>query len=71
MIIFEILREAGLRMPKYVGQAISIVGALVLGDAAVNARIVSAPIVIITALTGISSVMLPQVLGMVQIRIVF
>ena len=71
MIVFEILKEAGLRMPKYVGQAISIVGALVLGDAAVNARLVSAPIVIITALTGISSLMLPQVLGMVEIRIIF
>ena len=48
MIIFEILKEAGLRMPKHVGGAITIVGALVLGDAAVNARLVSAPIVMIT-----------------------
>ena len=71
MIVFEILKEAGLRMPKYIGQAISIVGALVLGDAAVNARLVSAPIVIITALTGIASIMLPQVLGIVEIRIIF
>lgn len=71
MIVFEILKEAGLRMPKYIGQAISIVGALVLGDAAVNARLVSAPIIIITALTGISSIMLPQVLGIVEIRIIF
>jgi spore germination protein KA len=71
MIIFEILREAGLRMPKQVGGAISIVGALVLGDAAVNARLISAPIVIITAITGISSIMLPQVLGLVEIRIIF
>jgi len=71
MIIFEILKEAGLRMPKQVGGAISIVGALVLGDAAVSARLVSAPIVIITAITGISSIMLPQVLGLVEIRIIF
>lgn len=71
MIVFEILKEAGLRMPKYIGQAISIVGALVLGDSAVNARLISAPIVIITALTGISSIMLPQVLGIVEIRIIF
>jgi spore germination protein KA len=71
MLIFEILKEAGLRMPKHVGGAISIVGALVLGDAAVNARLVSAPIVIITAVTGISSIMLPQVLGILEIRIIF
>ncbi|WAG68305.1 spore germination protein [Clostridium sp. CF011] len=71
MIVFEILKEAGLRMPKHIGGAISIVGALVLGDAAVNARLVSAPIVIVTALTGISSIMLPQVLGIVEIRIIF
>lgn len=71
MIIFEILREAGLRMPKQVGGAISIVGALVLGDAAVSARLVSAPIVIITAITGIASIMLPQVLGLIEIRIIF
>ena len=71
MIIFEILKEAGLRMPKQVGGAISIVGALVLGDAAVSARLVSAPIVIITAITGIASIMLPQVLGLVEIRIIF
>ncbi|MBU3146650.1 spore germination protein [Clostridium sp. CF012] len=71
MIIFEILKEAGLRMPKQVGTAISIVGALVLGDAAVSARLISAPIVIITALTGIASIMLPQVLGLIEIRIIF
>ena len=71
MIIFEILKEAGLRMPKYIGGAITIVGALVLGDAAVSARLVSAPVVIITAITGIASIMLPQVLGIVEIRIIF
>ena len=71
MITFEILKEAGLRMPKYIGGAITIVGTLVLGDAAVNARLVSAPVVIITAITGIASLMLPQVLGIVEIRILF
>ncbi|MFA6807516.1 MAG: spore germination protein [Eubacteriales bacterium] len=53
-IIFEVLREAGVRMPKPVGQAVSIVGALVLGEAAVSAGIVSAPAVIVIAFTGIS-----------------
>jgi spore germination protein KA len=71
MIVFEILREAGLRMPKHIGGALTIVGTLVLGDAAVNARIVSAPIVIITSLTGLASIMLPQVLGIVVIRVIF
>lgn len=71
MLIFEILREAGLRMPKNVGGAISIVGALVLGDAAVNAKLASAPIVMITAITGLTTIMLPQVLGIIEIRIIF
>lgn len=54
-IIFEILREAGVRLPRPVGQAVSIVGALVIGEAAVSAGIVSAPMVIMVALTAISS----------------
>lgn len=54
-ITFEILREAGIRMPRVVGSAISIVGALVLGQAAVEAGIISAVVVIIIALTAISS----------------
>lgn len=63
LLIFEIIREAGIRMPSAIGQAVSIVGALVLGDAAVAARVVSAPIVIVTAITGISSFLLPKMLG--------
>lgn len=52
LIVFEILRETGTRMPTYIGQALSIVGALVLGTAAVDARLVSAPMVIIIGLSG-------------------
>jgi spore germination protein KA len=59
-IIFEILREAGIRMPRPVGQAVSIVGALVIGEAAVSAGIVGAPIVIIIALTAITSFIVPS-----------
>lgn len=62
LLTFEILREAGARLPLSIGQTISIVGALVLGEAAVTARIISAPIVIITALTGITSLALPKLL---------
>ncbi|MBT2282799.1 spore germination protein [Paenibacillus polymyxa] len=54
-VTFEGLREAGIRLPKQIGSAVSIVGALVIGQAAVQAGIVSAPIVIIVAGTGIAS----------------
>lgn len=54
-IIYEIVREAGLRMPKSVGHAISIVGALVIGDSAVTAGIISAPMLIVVGLTAVSS----------------
>ncbi len=59
LIVFEILREAGSRMPSYIGQTLSIVGALVLGSAAVDARFVSAPIVIVVGLSGITSLITP------------
>lgn len=53
--IYEIVREAGLRMPKSMGHAVSIVGALVIGDAAVTAGLISAPMLIIVAITAICS----------------
>jgi spore germination protein KA len=59
-ITFEALREAGVRLPKQVGSAVSIVGALVIGQAATSAGIVSAPMVIVVAITGISSFMIPR-----------
>ncbi|MDF2722290.1 MAG: spore germination protein [Paenibacillus sp.] len=59
MIIFEVLREAGLRMPRIAGQAISIVGALVLGEAAVQAGLVSAAMVIVVAVTAIANFVAP------------
>jgi spore germination protein KA len=58
-ITFEILREAGTRMPRIVGQTISIVGALVLGEAAVQAGIVSNINVIVVSLTAISGFVAP------------
>ncbi len=60
-IIFELLREAGVRMPRAIGPAISIVGALVLGQAAVEAGLVSAAMVIVVSLTAISNFVLPNV----------
>jgi spore germination protein KA len=53
LLIFDVLRETGARMPLSIGQAINVVGALVLGEAAINAKLVSAPVVVITALSGI------------------
>lgn len=58
-ITFEILREAGVRMPKAIGQAVSIVGTLVIGTAAVDAGIVSAAMVIVVSITAIASFVLP------------
>ena len=54
VIVFEILREADLHAPKISGSAISIVGALILGDAAVKASLVSPMVIIIVAITSIS-----------------
>ena len=61
LITFEILKEAGIRLPKPVGQAISIVGALVMGQAAIQAGIVGAPVVIVIAITAVSSFVSPVV----------
>lgn len=57
---FELLREAGIRLPKVAGQAVSIVGALIIGEAAVEAGVVSPIMVMVVALTGISSLALPS-----------
>ncbi|WP_332697047.1 spore germination protein [Halalkalibacter lacteus] len=53
LIIFTLLREAGTRMPKAVGGAVTIVGGLILGEAAVQAGFVSYPMIIVVAITGI------------------
>lgn len=57
---FEIFREAGIRLPKAIGQSISIVGTLVIGEAAVSAGLVSPLVVIFVALTGIASFSIPE-----------
>jgi len=59
-VAFEILREAGLRMPRTIGPAVSIVGTLVIGQAAVEAGIVSAAMVIVVSTTAISSFVFPS-----------
>lgn len=67
---FELLREAGLRLPKAVGPAVSIVGALIIGDAAVRAGLVSTPMVVVVAFTGIASFVTPSYNAGIIMRIV-
>ncbi|MBP1964503.1 spore germination protein [Paenibacillus aceris] len=68
-VTFEALREAGIRLPRQVGSAVSIVGALVIGQAAIQAGLVSAPMVMVVAITGISSFMMPQYSASIALRI--
>lgn len=65
---FEILREAGLRMPRAIGSSISIVGALVIGQAAVEAGIVSAMMVIVVSITALTSFIFPSYNMAITIR---
>lgn len=59
-IFYEILREAGLRMPSDLGHAVSIVGGIVIGDILVSAGLVGAPIILIVAVSAISSFIVPD-----------
>lgn len=67
-ITFEALREAGVRLPKQVGAAVSIVGALVIGQAATAAGLVSSPMVMVVAITGIASFLMPRYATGISIR---
>ncbi|MEK5442635.1 spore germination protein [Fredinandcohnia sp. FSL W7-1320] len=69
-VTFEILREAGIRMPRAVGSAISIVGALVIGQAAVQAGIVSPAMTIVVAMTAIASFATPSFAMAISARLV-
>lgn len=69
-VSFEILREAGVRMPRAVGSAISIVGALVIGQAAVQAGIVSPAMVIIVAITAIANFATPAFAVAISSRLI-
>lgn len=71
-ILYEIMREAGLRLPKTIGHAVSIIGAIVIGDATVNAGIIGAPMLVVVAVTAISSyVVYPLYESVAVLRIVF
>jgi spore germination protein KA len=60
LIVFEILRETGIRMPTGVGQAMSVVGGLVLGQAAVSAHLSSSVVIIVVSLTGMTSLLVQR-----------
>lgn len=72
LILYEIMREAGLRLPKAIGHAVSIIGALVIGDAVVNAGLVGAPMLVVVAVTAIASyVIYPLYESISVMRIIF
>lgn len=58
--MYELLREAGIRLPRPVGHAIGVVGGLVIGDITVSAGLVGAPMVLIVALSGLCSFVVPD-----------
>lgn len=62
LMVLEVLNEASIRMPKYVGMALSVVGALVLGETAVSAGFVSTPAIIIIAFSGIGLYTVPNLI---------
>ena len=60
LIAFEMLIEAGARLPKLIGQTVSIVGAIVVGEAAVNAKFTSPAVVVVVAIAGITGFLVPN-----------
>lgn len=65
LMFFQLSREAGIRLPQPIGQSLSIVGALILGDATVGASIASQTTLIIVAVSSISSFLIPKLYGVV------
>lgn len=68
-VAFEILREAGIRVPSPMGPTIGIVGALILGQAAVAANIISPIMVIVVSITGLASFAIPDISFTYMVRI--
>ncbi len=55
LILYEIMREAGIRLPKAIGHAVSIIGGIIIGETTVTAGIIGAPMLVVIAMTAISS----------------
>lgn len=70
LFFFQLLREAGIRLPQPIGQAMSIVGALILGDAAVGSGLASQSTVIVIALSSISSFLVPKLYSMLYLWVI-
>ena len=71
-ILYEIMREAGLRLPQTIGHAVSIIGAIVIGEAMVSAGIIGEPMLVVVALTAIASyVVYPLYESVAVLRILF
>ncbi|MDR3293756.1 MAG: spore germination protein [Clostridiales bacterium] len=60
LILFEILNEASIRMPRYIGMSLSLIGAIILGDTAVKAGLISSPTVLIAAISNIGIYCIPD-----------
>ncbi|MBQ8004104.1 MAG: spore germination protein [Oscillospiraceae bacterium] len=72
LLLFDLLREAGVRLPKAIGVTVSTVGAIVLGQSIVTANIVSAEMIIIVAMCGIASFLTPKLDGAIALlRLIF
>ena len=72
LILFEVLGEASVRMPRFLGMAMSVVGGIILGETAVNAGVLSTLTVLITALSSIGLYAIPDEVGTFSvIRLIF
>ncbi len=72
LLVYEIMRESGLRMPQPLGYAVSIVGGLVIGDTAINAGLIGAPTLMVAAVSAICSYIIPNLYAPAAIlRLIF
>ena len=62
LIMYEIIKEAGLRLPKAVGGAVSIVAGIIIGDSAVQSGLISTPLLTVAALSVVSGFVIPELL---------
>ncbi|MDF2836067.1 MAG: spore germination protein [Paenibacillus sp.] len=70
MFIFDALQEAGVHLPNQLGPVVSIIGALVIGQAAVEAGIISTPIIIVISLTGVATYTIPRYSATLPFRLI-
>ena len=67
LLVYEIIREAGLRLPKAVGGSVSIVAGLIIGDAAVSSGLISTPMLTVTAISVIAGFVVPDLVQSVTV----